>query len=80
MDEMVFVGGSWRQIKMPIDSRWSLESRQIFACAVIGFEKQGFCEKEALYLAECLVYKLIHGGLKYDKKTEVAIEDLWGIA
>jgi hypothetical protein len=80
MAELVFVGGSWRKISMPIDVPWTLEYRQLFACAVVGFERQGFCEAEALRLAECLVYKLIHKGLKYDKKTELIIEGLWGIA
>jgi hypothetical protein len=78
--ELVFVGGAWRQIQMPIDTRWTLEYRQLFACAVVGFERQGFCEADALRLAECLVYKLLHKGLVYDKKTESFIADLWGIA
>jgi hypothetical protein len=80
MAELVFVGGSWRQIPMPIETTWTLEYRQVFACAVVGFERQGFCETEAVRLAECLVYKLIHRGLKYDTKTESIIEGLWGIA
>lgn len=80
MDEFVFIGGSWRKIQMPIDTHWSLEHRQLFAAAVIGFERRGFCEKECLILAESLLYKLLHTGLKYDRKTEAAIEGLWGRA
>jgi hypothetical protein len=75
--EWVFVGGSWREIPMPIDTRWSLEHRQVFACAVVGFERKGFCQKEAVVLAECLLYKLLHDGLTYDSKTEEAIAGLW---
>lgn len=78
--EWVYVQGAWREIQMPIDTPWTLEYRQLYACAVIGFERKGFCEKDATRLAECLVYKLVHHGLVYDSKTEASIADLWGIA
>lgn len=78
--EWVYVGGAWRKIEMPLDVRWSLHYRQVFACAVIGFERKGFCEAEALRLAECLLYKLIHKGLEYDVKTEASIAGLLGTA
>ncbi len=78
--EWVFVDGAWREISMPIETPWSLEYRQVFACAVVGFERKGFCKSKALVLAECLVNKLLHAGLTYDSKIEDAIADLWGIA